>query len=140
MRRQINEQREGEHLYNSAVCIGPEGVVSNYRKTHLPFLGVDRFVTPGTRPYEVFNLGGLKVGILICFDGSFPESARILTLLGADLVVLPTNWATNARKMAELVSAARGWARSDRRSPGRTWRRSASEATARCAGSGLFLA
>jgi predicted amidohydrolase len=45
----------------------------------------------------------------ICFDGSFPETSRILTLLGADLVVLPTNWATAARKMAELVSAARAW-------------------------------
>ena len=37
------------------------------------------------------------------------RNPRILTLLGADLVVLPTNWATNARKMAELVSAARSW-------------------------------
>jgi predicted amidohydrolase len=45
----------------------------------------------------------------ICFDGSFPESARVLTLLGADLVVLPTNWTGHARTMASIVSAARSW-------------------------------
>jgi 5-aminopentanamidase len=96
-------------LYNAAALVGPRGFVAGYRKAHLPCLGADRFTDPGDRPFAVHDLGGLKVGMNICFDGSFPESARILTLLGADLVVLPTNWATNARKMAELVSAARAW-------------------------------
>jgi predicted amidohydrolase len=53
---------------------------------------VDRFVTPGDRPFAVHELGGLKVGLMICYDGSFPESSRSLALLGADLIVLPTNW------------------------------------------------
>jgi predicted amidohydrolase len=96
-------------LYNSCALVGPSGFVASYRKVHLPCLGADRFTDPGDRPFAVHDLGGLKLGMNICFDGSFPESARILTLLGADLVVLPTNWATNARKMAELVSAARAW-------------------------------
>ena len=96
-------------LYNAAALVGPAGFVAGYRKLHLPCLGADRFTDPGDRPFTVHDLGGLKLGLNICFDGSFPESARILTLLGADLVVLPTNWATNARKMAELVSAARAW-------------------------------
>jgi predicted amidohydrolase len=96
-------------LYNACALVGPTGFVASYRKLHLPCLGADRFTDPGDRPFAIHDLGGLKLGMNICFDGSFPESARILTLLGADLVVLPTNWATNARKMAELVSAARAW-------------------------------
>jgi predicted amidohydrolase len=96
-------------LYNACALVGPSGFVTSYRKLHLPCLGADRFTDPGDRPFAVHDLGGLKLGMNICFDGSFPESARILTLLGADLVVLPTNWATNARKMAEIVSAARAW-------------------------------
>jgi predicted amidohydrolase len=45
------------------------------------------------------------VGINICYDGSFPESARVLTVLGADLVVLPTNWPTGARPAIKLALA-----------------------------------
>jgi predicted amidohydrolase len=96
-------------LFNACALVGPSGFVAGYRKLHLPCLGADRFTDPGDRPLAVQDLGGFKIGMNICFDGSFPESARILTLLGADLAVLPTNWATNARKMAELVSAARAW-------------------------------
>ena len=96
-------------LFNSVALVGPTGYFASYRKLHLPCLGADRFTDPGDRPFAVHDIGGLKLGLNICFDGSFPESARILTLLGADLIVLPTNWATSARKMAELVSAARAW-------------------------------
>ena len=96
-------------LFNTAALVGPNGFIASYRKVHLPCLGADRFTDPGDRPFAVHDLGGLRIGMNICFDGSFPETARILTLLGADLVVLPTNWATNARKMAELVSSARSW-------------------------------
>lgn len=96
-------------LFNTCALVGPSGFVAGYRKAHLPCLGADRFTDPGDRPFAVHDLGGLKVGMSICFDGSFPEVSRILTLLGADLIVLPTNWATNARMMAKLVSAARAW-------------------------------
>lgn len=96
-------------LFNACALVGPSGLMASYRKLHLPCLGADRFTDPGDRPLAVHDLGGLTIGMNICFDGSFPETGRILTLLGADLVVLPTNWATNARKMAELVSAARAW-------------------------------
>ena len=96
-------------LFNAVALVGPRGFVGSYRKLHLPCLGADRFTDPGDRPFAVHDLGGLKIGMNICFDGSFPESSRILTLLGADLVVLPTNWATNARKMAEIAPTARAW-------------------------------
>jgi predicted amidohydrolase len=50
------------------------------------------FTTPGKRPFAVQNAGDLRLGMNICYDASFPEAARALALLGADLIVLPTNW------------------------------------------------
>ena len=95
-------ERDGTELYNCAALLGPDGSVVTYRKLHLPFLGIDRFNTPGNRPLAVHDLGGLRVGMLICYDGSFPEAPRVLTLLGADLVVLPTNWPTGASSTVKV--------------------------------------
>jgi len=100
-------EKDGETLYNTAVLLGPSGMVDRYRKTHLPWMGLDRFTTAGTEPYRVVDLGGLRVGMLICYDGSFPETCRALTLLGADLVVLPTNWPEGAICVVNLLIAAR---------------------------------
>lgn len=94
-------------LLNACVLIGPGGIAATYRKTHLPFLGVDRFTTPGDQPFAVHDLGGLRVGLSICYDGSFPEPARCLMLLGADLVLLPTNWPSGARPTATTLIPAR---------------------------------
>lgn len=99
------ERADGGKLFNACMLVGPDGLVATYRKIHLPFLGVDRFVTPGNRPFAVHDLGGLKVGVNICYDGSFPESARVLTVLGADLVVLATNWPTGARTTVCMTEA-----------------------------------
>lgn len=99
------ERTAAGELFNACALVGPDGLVATYRKIHLPFLGIDRFVTPGDRPFAVHDLGGLRVGINICYDGSFPESARVLTVLGADLVVLPTNWPTGARTTIPLCEA-----------------------------------
>ena len=98
---------EGSHLFNACTLIGPTGILATYRKIHLPFLGVDRFTTPGDQPFAVHDLGGLRIGMNICYDGSFPESARCLMLLGADLVVLPTNWPTGAISTARTLIPAR---------------------------------
>ena len=102
------ERHETEHrLYNACALIGPAGETFGYRKIHLPYLGVDRFATAGDRPFAVQDLGDLRVGMTICYDASFPESSRVLTLLGADLVVLPTNWLTAARATAKYLVPAR---------------------------------
>jgi predicted amidohydrolase len=98
---------EDLQLFNACTLISPSGVVANYRKIHLPFLGVDRFTTPGDEPFAVHDLGGVRVGMNICYDGGFPESARCLMLLGADLVVLPTNWPTGAISTAKTLIPAR---------------------------------
>jgi predicted amidohydrolase len=94
-------------LFNACVLVGPGGLIGSYHKVHLPFLGVDRFTTPGDRPFAVHQVDGLRVGMNICYDGSFPESSRVLTLLGADLVVLPTNWPWGARGAVKYLIPAR---------------------------------
>jgi predicted amidohydrolase len=102
------ERHEKEHkFFNACAMVGPEGMAVSYRKVHLPCLGVDRFSTPGDRPFAVHDLGGLRVGMTICYDASFPEASRVLALLGADLVVLPTNWPTGARSTAKYLVQAR---------------------------------
>jgi predicted amidohydrolase len=100
-------ERDGSRFYNACVLVGPEGIVGTYRKVHLPFLGVDMFVDPGDRAFAVHQVMGLKIGMHICYDGSFPETARVLTLLGADLIVLPTNWPTHSECAAEHMIPTR---------------------------------
>jgi len=86
----------GEAIYNSAVLCGPEGLIGVYRKTHLPFLGVDKLTALGPDPYRVFETGIGRIGMLICYDLRFPEAARCLALEGADIIALPTNWPQGA--------------------------------------------
>jgi len=93
-------ERDDKRLFNAAVLVGPQGLIGSYRKIHLPFLGVDRFTTPGDRIFAVHQAGPVRVGLSICYDVSFPESARALALLGAELVVLPTNWPTGSECVA----------------------------------------
>jgi predicted amidohydrolase len=100
-------ERSGKNLFNACALLGPDGLAAVYRKIHVPCLGVDRFTTPGDLPFAVHDLGGLRVGMSICYDGSFPESARVLMLLGADLVVLSTNWPTGALSTVKYLVQAR---------------------------------
>jgi predicted amidohydrolase len=85
-------ERSGACVYNAAVVTGADGSLDTYRKIHLPGLGIDRFVTPGDKPFPVFDAGGIKVGVGICYDLGFPESGRVLKLKGAQAFVVPTNW------------------------------------------------
>ncbi len=90
-------ERAGDRLFNAALLIGPDGVALHYRKLHLPFLGCDRFVAPGDLPLAVATTPLGRIGLSICYDGSFPETARVLKLAGAQLIVLPTNWPDAAK-------------------------------------------
>ena len=100
-------EKNGSNFYNSAILVGPNGVIGGYRKVHLPFLGVDRFLTPGDEPFRVFDLPFGRIGLNICYDASFPEAARALKLLGAELIILPTNWPTGAWRTAEFIINSR---------------------------------
>src|SRR5262249_23714859 len=98
----------GGRCFNAALLVGPGGVALHYRKLHLPVLGCDRFVAPGDLPLSVATTPLGRIGLSICYDGSFPETARVLKLRGAQLVVLPTNWpeqATVSRRFQSTVRA-----------------------------------
>lgn len=96
-------EQSDEGLFNACALVGPQGVVGAYRKVHLPYLGVDRFATPGNRPFAVLQADSARLGLHICYDGSFPESARVMALLGADILLLPTNWPPGAENTAAYV-------------------------------------
>jgi predicted amidohydrolase len=100
-------ERNGDSLYNTAVLIGPGGLRADYRKTHLPFLGADRFVTPGDNEPVLVDTPFGTVGLSICYDLRFPEWARCLALGGADIIVNPTNWPEPAQRVAELYTRVR---------------------------------
>ena len=101
-------EKDGDRCFNAAALIGPEGVMGKYRKVHLPFLGVDRFVDSGDLGFEVHQTRLGRIGLNICYDGSFPESARTMALNGADMILLPTNWPKGAEEFAEFLVNARG--------------------------------
>ncbi|MFY9269218.1 MAG: nitrilase-related carbon-nitrogen hydrolase [Candidatus Manganitrophaceae bacterium] len=98
-------ERHGKAIYNASVLVGPKGFISVYRKIHL-FYEEKRWFTPGNLPFQVHSIspprlgkvgagdirvGKVRVGMMICFDWVFPEAARSLALLGADLIAHPSN-------------------------------------------------
>jgi len=80
----------GDRVYNTAVVVGPEGLVGKYRKLHL-FDREKELFHPGDEGLQVFDIGGVKIGIMICFDWIFPEVARTLALRGAQILCHPSN-------------------------------------------------
>lgn len=101
-------ERDGATLYNSAFVAGPGGLVANYRKCHLPVLGIDRYVGSG-QDLPIIELPFARIGILICYDVRFPEAARSLALRGADVIVVPTNWPVGAESAPDFLTRARAW-------------------------------
>ncbi len=86
-------ERNEEGLFNSAALLNANGLVGLYRKIHL-FMNEKDFFMPGNLEPEVYDIGGLKAGMLICFDYLFPELWRALALKGAELVCHPSNLVT----------------------------------------------
>lgn len=83
-------ERDGDRVYNAAILVGPDGLISCYRKIHL-FGDEKLYFEPGNRPFSVVDIGPARVGVMICFDHLFPEAARTLALLGADVIAHPAN-------------------------------------------------
>jgi predicted amidohydrolase len=82
-------ERDGRLIYNVAVLIGPDGnVIGKYRKVTLPRGEVEWGVQPG-HEYPVFPTKFGKVGMMICYDGFYPEVARRLTMNGAEVIAFP---------------------------------------------------
>lgn len=100
----------GTDVANSAVLIGPDGkILANYRKSHL-FGDLDRamFKAVGT-DFPIAELGGFKIGLLICYDIEFPEPARRLALAGADILLIPTAQMQPYEQVARHVLPARAY-------------------------------
>ncbi len=88
-------EEEGRVFYNSAILVFPDGEFRIYRKTHL-FYDEKKFFKPGNTGFWVYDinikkLGLIKIGMMVCFDWYFPESARTLSLRGADIICHPSN-------------------------------------------------
>ena len=98
---------DGGKCYNAAAFLGPHGIVGKYRKLHLPYLGVDRFVNHGDLPLTVHETEVGRIGMGICYDAGFPETVRVLALQGADLIVIITNWPEGAEFSVEHTAHTR---------------------------------
>jgi predicted amidohydrolase len=89
----LNE-RDGHLIYNTAVLLGPDGkLIGKYHKVCLPRSEIDDGVAPGS-DYPVFDTRFGKVGMMICYDGFFPEVARELANRGAEVIAWPV-WGCN---------------------------------------------
>ncbi len=92
-------------LFNTAVLVGPQGLLGSYRKVHLP--GDERHVFGRGDDWPVFDTDLGRVGMLICWDQLFPESTRELTLQGAEVLVMATAWPQRFSYGYDLMTRAR---------------------------------
>lgn len=84
-------EQVGAKLYDTAVLVGPEGYIGRYRKTHL-WNTEKLWFTPGDEGFAVFDTKIGRIGLLVCWDIWFPETARIVAQMGADIICIPTGW------------------------------------------------
>jgi len=88
-------ERAGDEIFNSAVVVTPRGWLGTYRKSHLYYEETQHF-QPGDSGFQVWTVtdragNAYRLGVMICFDWFFPESARTLALAGADVIAHPSN-------------------------------------------------
>jgi len=87
-------EKSGKNIFNSALLIGPNGLIDIYRKIHL-FNREKIYFDPGDTDFKVTEVKGAKIGMMICFDWIFPEATRSLALLGASIICHPSNLVLN---------------------------------------------
>ncbi|MEV6247355.1 carbon-nitrogen hydrolase family protein [Streptomyces sp. NPDC051742] len=102
------ERAADGRIFNTAVAVSPEGeIVARYRKI-FPWQPYER-TAPGDE-FTVFDIPGTgRIGLAICYDGSFPETVRQLAWLGAEVVVQPTLTTTRDREMELVCARANAW-------------------------------
>ena len=92
-------ERDGHHYYNTLAMIGPDGeIMGTYRKSHIPDgPGYEEkyYFRPGNDGFKVWDVPGengalVKAGVGICWDQWYPEAARVMALLGAEVLLYPT--------------------------------------------------
>lgn len=106
-------ERDGPHHYNSLAMIGPDGAIQGvYRKTHIPDgPGYEEkfYFRPGNTGFKVWPAAGTTVGVGVCWDQWYPETARAMTLMGAEALFYPT--AIGAEPHDTSLDTARLWRR-----------------------------
>lgn len=83
-------EKENDKIYNSLLIVSDKKVIDTYRKIHL-FNKEKLWFTPGNKPLKVYEINGVKIGAMICFDWIFPEVCRTLTLQGMQVLAHPSN-------------------------------------------------
>ncbi len=83
-------EKDDEMIYNSAMLVSNSEVIGVYRKIHL-YYKEKLWFSPGDKKLKVYEVNNFKVGMMICFDWIFPETARSLALLGADIIAHSAN-------------------------------------------------
>ena len=106
-------EADGPHHYNSLAMIGPDGAIQGvYRKSHIPDgPGYEEkfYFRPGNTGFKVWDGPGAKLGVGICWDQWYPETARAMMLMGAEALFYPT--AIGSEPEAEALDTARLWRR-----------------------------
>ncbi len=101
-------ERSDGSIYNTAVLIGPEGkIIGKHRKMHR-FLDEKDVITPGDG-YTVVDTELGKLGLMVCYDAVFPEVARNLALLDAEVILMPSNWPDPFKPQWDLATSARAF-------------------------------
>lgn len=87
-------ERDGHHYYNTLAMIGTDGEIQGtYRKSHIPDgPGYEEkyYFRPGNDGFKVWDVFGTRIGVGICWDQWYPEAARVMALMGAELLFYPT--------------------------------------------------
>lgn len=87
-------EKDGPHYYNSLAMVGADGDIQGiYRKSHIPDgPGYEEkyYFRPGNTGFKVWDVFGTRIGVGICWDQWFPECARAMALMGAELLFYPT--------------------------------------------------
>ena len=83
-------EKDGEQFYNSQICVDPSGAQTIYRKIHL-FLNEKDLFSAGDSGFKISKYKDALLGLMVCFDWIFPESARTLSVRGADILCHSAN-------------------------------------------------
>jgi len=104
-------ERDGNTVYNSSVLVRPDGSREFYRKGHLYGPAERAAFQPGAEAPTVFDLGGIRTSMVICYDVEFPEYVRTAALAGAELLLVPTALPSGeiSRRVSEIVVPTRAF-------------------------------
>jgi N-carbamoylputrescine amidase len=94
-------ERDGGHLYPSAVCVSGDGVLGRQRKVHLP--PGERFALRAGDGFAAFDTPAGRLGMLLCYDKLFPEAVRALALDGAEIACCLAAWPVDRHSPARRI-------------------------------------